>query len=76
MAPIHADFAVIGGSKIDTAGNIWYKGTTINFNLVMATAADTVIAEAEEVVELGDIPAEDVRTSGVFVDYVVVGGKY
>ena len=51
MAPIHADFAVIGGSKIDTAGNIWYKGTTINFNLVMATAADTVIAEAEEVVD-------------------------
>ena len=33
-------------------------------------------AEAEEIVELGGIAPEDVRTSGVFVDYVVEGGKY
>ena len=76
MAPVHADFAVLGGYKIDKAGNIWYKGTTMNFNPLMATAADTVIAEAEEIVELGGIAPEDVRTSGVFVDYVVEGGKY
>ena len=74
MAPVHADFAVIGGTKIDKAGNIWYKGDTSNFNIVMATAADTVIAEAEEIVD--HITPEDVRTSGVFVDYVVEGGKY
>lgn len=76
MAPIHADFAVIAGYKIDKAGNVWYKGTTSNFNIVMATAADTVIAEAEQVVEIGGIAPEDVRTSGVFVDYVVEGGLY
>jgi acetate CoA/acetoacetate CoA-transferase alpha subunit len=76
MAPIHADFAVLGGYKIDKNGNIWYKGTTSNFNIVMATAADTVIAEAEQVVECGEIAPEDVRTSGVFVDYVVEGGLY
>ena len=76
MAPLKADFAVIAGAKIDKAGNVWYKGDTSNFNIVMATAADTVIAEAEEIVELGEIAPEDVRTSGVFVDYVVEGGKY
>lgn len=76
MAPIHADFAVIGGYKIDKAGNVWYKGTTSNFNIVMATAADTVIAEGEIMVNVGDIAPEDVRTSGVFVDYVVEGGLY
>lgn len=76
MAPVHADFAVIAGAKIDKAGNVWYKGDTSNFNIVMATAADVVIAEAEEIVEMGDIAPEDVRTSGVFVDYVVEGGKY
>lgn len=76
MAPLKADFAVIVGAKIDKAGNVWYKGDTSNFNIVMATAADTVIAEAEEIVELGAIPPEDVRTSGVFVDYLVEGGKY
>jgi acetate CoA/acetoacetate CoA-transferase alpha subunit len=76
MAPLKADFAVIAGAKIDKAGNVWYKGDTSNFNIVMATAADVVIAEAEEVVELGVIAPENVRTSGVFVDYVVEGGKY
>ena len=76
MKPVHADFAVIAGAKIDKAGDVWYKGTTSNFNIVMATAADVVIAEAEEVVECGGIAPEDVRTSGVFVDYVVEGGKY
>ena len=75
MAPVHADFAVIAGAKIDKAGNVWYKGNTSNFNLVMATAADTVIAEAEEVVEIGEIEPENVRTYGVFVDYVIEGGK-
>ncbi|MBR5948075.1 MAG: CoA transferase subunit A [Clostridia bacterium] len=76
MAPVRADFAVIAGAKIDKAGNVWYKGTTSNFNIVMATAADTVIAEAEEIVEKGGIEPENVRTFGVFVDYVVEGGKY
>lgn len=76
MSPVHADFAVIAGAKIDKAGNIWYKGTTSNFNIVMAAAADTVIAEAEEIVEKGEIEPENVRTFGVFVDYVVEGGKY
>ena len=76
MKPLHADFAVIGGAKIDRYGNIWYKGSSQNFNIVMATAADVVIAEAEEIVEIGDIAPEDVRTPGIFVDYVVEGGKY
>lgn len=76
MAPLKADFALIAGSKIDKAGNIWYQGTTVNFNIVMATAADVVLAEAEQFVDVGAIPPEDVRTSGVFVDYVVEGGRY
>ena len=76
MAPIRADFAVISGYKIDRAGNVWYKGDTSNFSIAMATAADVVIAEAEQIVELGEIAPEDVRTSGVFVDYVVEGGLY
>ena len=76
MAPIHADFAVISGYKIDRAGNVWYKGDTSNFSISMATAADTVIAEAEMIVELGEIAKEDVRTQGILVDYVVEGGLY
>ncbi|MGI5970509.1 MAG: CoA transferase subunit A [Oscillospiraceae bacterium] len=76
MKTLHADFAVISGYKIDKAGNVWYKGDTSNFGLCMATAADIVIAEAEQIVEIGEIAPEDVRTPGILVDYVVEGGLY
>ena len=69
----HADFALVNGHIMDKHGNIWYKGTTQNFNLVMATAADTVIAEADNVVETGSIEAENIKTSGILVDYAVNG---
>ena len=36
------------GMKVDEEGNVWYAGTARNFNQVMATAADIVIAEAEK----------------------------
>ena len=73
--PLRANVAMISGYKIDRAGNIWYKGTTRNFNQVMATAADLVIAEADNVVEIGEIEPENVMTSGVFIDYIVDGGR-
>ena len=75
MAPIHADVALLGTYKCDEAGNCWYKGTMRNFNPVMATAADLVIAETEYVVPVGEIEPENVMTQGIFVDYVVDGGK-
>jgi acetate CoA/acetoacetate CoA-transferase alpha subunit len=73
MKPIRADFALISGYKVDTAGNIWYKGATRNFALAMATAADVVIVEADHVVEAGGIEPENVMTSGIFIDYIVDG---
>jgi len=76
MAPLRADFAIISGYQIDKAGNVWYRGSTSSFNIVMATAANVVIAEAEQVVEIGVIAPENVRTPGMLVDYVVEGGLY
>lgn len=75
MTPLRADFALICGQKVDHNGNIWYKGTARNFNQVMATAADVVIAEAEEVVEVGSIEPENVQTYGILVDYIVNVGE-
>lgn len=69
--PLRADVALIGASVGDEAGNLVYKGTTQNFNPLMATAADLVIAEVEELVEKGEVFPELVRTPGIFVDYVV-----
>ncbi len=75
MDAIRADIAIIAGSVVDPKGNIWYRGATSNFNPLMATAADTVIVEAEEIVYLGYIRPEDVRTQSIYIDYVVRGGK-
>ncbi len=72
MKPLHADVALLCGTKVDKSGNVWFKGTTSNFQTVMALAADTVIVEAEELVEVGDLEPENVRIPGVLVDYIVV----
>ena len=70
MKPLHADVALIGGTKCDKNGNVWYKGTTRNFNTVIANAADIVICEPEEVVEVGEIEPENVHVYGICVNYV------
>ncbi|CUU48577.1 acetate CoA-transferase subunit alpha [Clostridium beijerinckii] len=72
--PLRADIALIGGSIADTQGNIFYKGSTRNFNPLMATAADLVIAGAERIVEAGELDPNHVMTPGIFIDYIV-GGK-
>ena len=69
--PLHADVALIGASVADDAGNLIYRGTTRNFNPLMATAADTVICDAKERVKTGEIKPEDVHTPSIFVDYII-----
>ena len=71
--PLGADIALIGGSLVDTHGNVAYKSTTRNFNPLMATAADLVIVGAQEIVPVGDIKAEEIITPKIFVDYIVKG---
>ena len=53
--PLRADVALLGASLADRSGNLVYKGTSQNFNPLMATAADLVIAEVRELVETGAI---------------------
>ena len=69
--PLRADVALIGASKADKDGNLVYNGTSCNFNPVMAMAADTVIVEPQEVVEVGDIKPENVHTPSILVDYIL-----
>ena len=75
MKTLHADVALISGHTVDKKGNVWYKGTSRNFSNLVATAADVVICEADNVVEPGQIEPENVVTQGIFVDYIVDGGK-
>lgn len=71
--PLHADVAIIGASIADEKGNLVYKGTTQNMNPLMAMAADVVIAEYQEMVNVGEISPEVVKTPSIFVDFLVSG---
>jgi len=69
--PLRADVALIGASKSDAMGNLIYKGTTQNFNPLMAAAADLVIVETQEMVEAGVLRPEEIKTPSIFVDFIV-----
>lgn len=69
--PLSADFAVIYASKVDRFGNAYLEGTTKNFNPVMATAAKTVIVEAEEFSE-EPLHPDHVTIAGIFIDYIAI----
>lgn len=71
--PLKADVAIIRGSIVDTMGNVYYRGTTQNFNPLVAMAADIVIVAAEKVVAPGELTPEWIMTPSVFVDYIVEG---
>ena len=69
--PRRAQIAIVHAARADTAGNLVYHRCGRNFNPMMAMAADLVIAEAEEVVEVGQLDPDEIMTPGVCVDMVV-----
>jgi acetate CoA/acetoacetate CoA-transferase alpha subunit len=73
--PLRADVALIAAQTADEFGNLVYFGATRNFNNIMATAADIVIAEVEEIVAVGEIDPNHVVTPGIFVSHIVNGGE-
>ena len=68
---IRGNYALIRAHKADTVGNLVYKGTSRNFNAVMAPAADITIAEVDEIVEVGDLDPDAIVTPCVFVQRIV-----
>jgi len=69
--PLRADFALVAAKRADYGGNLEYAFTARNFNPLMAMAATTVIAEAEEIVPVGVIAPDAVVTPNVVVDHLV-----
>jgi len=68
---LRGDVAFVRAHTADKAGNLVYRRTERNFNQAMATAADVVVAEVERIVEVGEIPPEQVHTPGIHVDFLV-----
>lgn len=79
---IRGDIALIKAAKADKLGNLVYHTTARNFNPMMATAANLVIAEVDEIVEVGELDPERIITPHVYIDYIVQstykkeGGEY
>lgn len=74
--PLRADFAFLKAHRGDTAGNLVYRRAERNFNVPMATAADVVIAEVEELVAVGELEPESIVTPGIYVDRIVKGERH
>ena len=68
---LKADYAFIRALKADRLGNLVYRGTSRNFNAVMASAADVTIVEVDEVVEPGGLDPEAIATPGIWVQRIV-----
>jgi 3-oxoadipate CoA-transferase alpha subunit len=68
---LKGDLALIEAWEADRWGNLGYRGSGANFNPVMATAADLVVAQVQNVVELGAIHPHMIGTPGVYVDRVI-----
>ena len=72
--PLRADVALVYAARADRLGNLWYRRTARNFNPLMATAARVTIAEAGEIVDVGELDPESVHTPHLYVDVLVERG--
>ena len=68
---ITADFALLRAHLADTLGNVVYRGTSRNFNAVMATAARVTVMEVDEILEPGALDANSIHTPGIYVNRIV-----
>jgi 3-oxoacid CoA-transferase subunit A len=73
---LHADFALVKAWKGDAMGNLMFRKTTRNFSTSMAKAGDITIAEVEELVEPGELDADNIHVAGVYVHRIFQGKSY
>ena len=71
-----ADFALVKAWKADKWGNLVFRKTARNFNPMMAMAGKVTIAEVEELVEVGEIDADQVHTPGIYVQRLILGEHF
>lgn len=68
-----ADLSIVKAWKADAQGNLIYRKTARNFNPMMATAGKVTLAEVEEIVEVGELDADNIHTPGIFVQRLIKG---
>ena len=72
---MRADIALVYADSADEKGNLVFRGSTRNFNPLMAAAADITIAEVREIVPVGTFDPNHVIVPGIFVKYLILETK-
>jgi len=70
---ITGDFAIVKAWKADCYGNLVFRKTARNFNPMAATAGKITVVEVEEIVEPGELDPDQIHTSGIYVDRLILG---
>lgn len=71
-----ADFSLVKAWKADSYGNLVFRKTTRNFSMAMARAGQVTIAEAEYLLQPGEIDPDEVQVPGIYVHRVFQGKNY
>ncbi|MBO3650532.1 MULTISPECIES: CoA transferase subunit A [Bacillus amyloliquefaciens group] len=71
---ITGNTAIVKAWKADPLGNLMFRKTARNFNPLAAMAGKVTIAEAEEIVDAGELDPDQIHTPGIFVQHVLHGG--
>jgi 3-oxoacid CoA-transferase subunit A len=70
---IRTDWAIVKAWRADRSGNLQYRLTARNFNPLCAMAGRVTVAEVDELVDVGQMPADRIHTPGIYVHHIVVG---
>jgi 3-oxoacid CoA-transferase subunit A len=68
---LRTDLSLVKAWKADTSGNLIYRKTARNFNPPAATCGKVTVAEAEIVVEPGELDPDQIHTPGIFVQRLI-----
>lgn len=67
-----ADVGLVKAWKADKSGNLMFNKTARNFNPLAAMASKLCIVEVEEIVEIGELDADQIHLPGVYVQRIVL----
>lgn len=73
---IKADLGLIKAWKADRMGNLVYRKTARNFNPLCAMASKITVVEVEEIVEVGELDADEIHTPGIYIDRIILGHSF
>jgi len=67
-----ADVALVKAWKADKSGNLMFNKTARNFNPLAAMAGKVCVVEVEEIVEIGELSADQIHLPGIYVQRLVL----